>query len=292
MDPNVAQPTQPIQPVTPEIQVSVAQPVSPFNPSPPPQSIQSVDSPKKTNKAIGILVILFILLTLILSPIAGLIGVVLMWWKTNWSKAIKIALTVLFLIVCVINYFAIETLISYHSAHTPFAIKGDSMSPNYKDGSYYLSNNYSSSVALKQGDVIIFHGLGGVSGSLDKRIIGLPGDKILLKDGDVYLNGEKLTENYVTGRTYPGDFMKEGQEIKLCDLVPGVQVRPLHNNYIVASPSTTHAKPYKWFQAEEEQNYSPFEMQIALCPDWLYKIAGTSARSKKNYKVPVIEPRA
>jgi len=35
-----------------------------------------------------------------------------------------------------------------------------------------------------------------------KRVIGVPGDEIDIKDGHVYVNGEKLDEDYVKGETY------------------------------------------------------------------------------------------
>jgi signal peptidase I len=39
---------------------------------------------------------------------------------------------------------------------------------------------------------------------LVKRVIGIPGDKINIKDGFVYINGEKLNENYAKGQTFTG----------------------------------------------------------------------------------------
>lgn len=38
---------------------------------------------------------------------------------------------------------------------------------------------------------------------LIKRVIGLPGDRIELRDGAVWINGSKLQENYTTGPTLP-----------------------------------------------------------------------------------------
>ncbi|SNX53660.1 signal peptidase I [Thermoanaerobacterium sp. RBIITD] len=40
---------------------------------------------------------------------------------------------------------------------------------------------------------------------LIKRVIGVQGDKIDIKDGYVYVNGVKQNEHYVKGRTYPND---------------------------------------------------------------------------------------
>ena len=41
---------------------------------------------------------------------------------------------------------------------------------------------------------------------LVKRVIGLPGDKLDIRDGAVWINGQKLVENYTTGPTYAYDF--------------------------------------------------------------------------------------
>lgn len=44
------------------------------------------------------------------------------------------------------------------------------------------------------------------SNLLVKRVIGVPGDKIDIKNGYVYVNGEKLEEQYVKGETISGVF--------------------------------------------------------------------------------------
>src|SRR5579864_6477347 len=38
-----------------------------------------------------------------------------------------------------------------------------------------------------------------------KRVIGLPGDTIDIRDGSVWINGQRLVENYTIGRTDPYD---------------------------------------------------------------------------------------
>jgi len=44
-----------------------------------------------------------------------------------------------------------------------------------------------------------------VNTRLVKRVIGVPGDEINLKDGFVYINGKKLNEVYVTSKTFKED---------------------------------------------------------------------------------------
>lgn len=38
-----------------------------------------------------------------------------------------------------------------------------------------------------------------------KRVIGLPGDTVEIHDGSVWINGQRLVENYTLGRSEPGD---------------------------------------------------------------------------------------
>lgn len=49
----------------------------------------------------------------------------------------------------------------------------------------------------KRGDIIIFKYPDNESVKYVKRVIGLPGDTVSFKEGDVYVNGEKLDEPYL-----------------------------------------------------------------------------------------------
>jgi signal peptidase I len=44
------------------------------------------------------------------------------------------------------------------------------------------------------------------SNKLVKRVIGVAGDEVDIKDGYVYLNGKKLEEPYTKGETMPKEF--------------------------------------------------------------------------------------
>ncbi len=46
---------------------------------------------------------------------------------------------------------------------------------------------------------------GKINNRLVKRVIGTPGDEIDIKDGFVYVNGEKLSETYIKGETLSND---------------------------------------------------------------------------------------
>ena len=50
---------------------------------------------------------------------------------------------------------------------------------------------------IKRGDIVVFLSPAEPGLYVVKRIMGIPGDRIHLRDGAVYRNGEKLTESYV-----------------------------------------------------------------------------------------------
>lgn len=50
-----------------------------------------------------------------------------------------------------------------------------------------------------------------------KRVIGIPGDSVVIRDGFVYLNGQILKEPYIASprSTYGGDFLSDCQDLKI-----------------------------------------------------------------------------
>lgn len=76
---------------------------------------------------------------------------------------------------------------------SPITVQGESMTPTLTDGEriFCVKVGYT----IEHGDIIMTH-RPGVEYSVVKRVIGLSGDKISIKGGVVYLNGEALEEDY------------------------------------------------------------------------------------------------
>ena len=100
----------------------------------------------------------------------------------DWIKAF---------VITAIFFFAIHTFL-----FTPISVEGASMMPTYEDGDRVFINKF---VKMTNGferfDVVVFKAT--ESENYIKRIIGLPGDHLMYKDDELYINGEKFDEPYL-----------------------------------------------------------------------------------------------
>lgn len=112
-------------------------------------------------------------------------------------------------------------LVIYIFLFRPFQVSGDSMYPTFKNGEYILTNLIAVKTnGIERGDVIVFKAPPDREKDFIKRVIGLPGDTVLLKNGFVYLNGKRLDESvylHSDVRTYGGSFLKDGEEFTVPD---------------------------------------------------------------------------
>jgi signal peptidase I len=77
-------------------------------------------------------------------------------------------------------------------------VSGLSMEPHIRSGEYVLINTFAYRLGSpRRGDIVAFRHDGDARSVFIKRVIGLPGDRIRIDRGRVYLNGVALTEPYV-----------------------------------------------------------------------------------------------
>ncbi|HEY6325986.1 MAG TPA: signal peptidase I [Candidatus Cybelea sp.] len=77
-------------------------------------------------------------------------------------------------------------------------VSGLSMEPHIRSGEYVLINTFAYRLAQpRRGEIAAFRHEGDARAVFIKRVVGLPGDRIRIVRGQVYLNGGKLDEPYV-----------------------------------------------------------------------------------------------
>ena len=93
-------------------------------------------------------------------------------------------------------------LVFYVFLIQPHRVKGESMMPNLKDGELILTEKVSYRFSEpRRGDIIVFKAPRANDVDYIKRIIGLPGDNIIISSGSIYVNGRALKEKYETQST-------------------------------------------------------------------------------------------
>ena len=103
-------------------------------------------------------------------------------------------------------------------------VRGSSMSPGIHDGDRILVEPWSFVVGeASRGDVVVLQYPLDPRVDYIKRVIGLPGDHVVLADGHVWVNGELLNEPYVADddhSSYTSCIVDEGHVFVLGDNRP------------------------------------------------------------------------
>lgn len=101
-----------------------------------------------------------------------------------WEVAKVVAISLA--IIIPVRYFLIQ----------PFYVKGASMEPNFHNYEYLIIDEISYRFdSPARGDVVVLRNPRQDSQFFIKRVIGLPGEVVEIKERGVYVNGEKLDES-------------------------------------------------------------------------------------------------
>jgi signal peptidase I len=120
-------------------------------------------------------------------------------------------------------YIVIVALFLITFCVQPFRIPSESMEPTLLVGDFLLVDKQAVSGdrvdgdgafwmpkgAIHRHDVIVFHDPVDPAIHLVKRVIGMPGDRLHLREGTVYVNGKPLSEAYTIYRPSPRDDFRD-----------------------------------------------------------------------------------
>lgn len=99
----------------------------------------------------------------------------------SWGKSLIIALGIA---------FVVKTFL-----FSPYIVKGASMEPTLHNQEKIFVNKFLFSDGFNRGEIVIIE---GKEKHYVKRIIGIPGDKIVMEDDKLYINGDLYKEPYLS----------------------------------------------------------------------------------------------
>ena len=178
------------------------------------------------------------------------------------AKPSELRETILFLVK-----LAIAVLIFRSFILAPFSIPSQSMLPRLYIGDYLFVSKWSYGYSRwslpygwplipgrvlgstpDRGDVVVFRGppdLDGKTHDVIKRVIGLPGDSVQMRGGQLILNGKlipkqqvgdfvlPLTPNYPAGRECPSQFQDSANGVPVCRYQQFRETLPSGRSYLV-----------------------------------------------------------
>lgn len=152
-------------------------------------------------------------------PIVGLIGIIVMWFWTKWPRWVKILITIPFGLLFALFFLSTVGVLAYLFFIRPFQVNGMAMAPNYSNGMYLMTKVVRpNNITVERGDVIIFKSPKNPEVEYIKRVVGMPGETVMLQSGEVNINGQKLDETkYLSPGvlTNAGTFLAEGQSLTI-----------------------------------------------------------------------------
>src|SRR5579871_6738884 len=109
-----------------------------------------------------------------------------LWGALSWLR--DLAFSVLIAVILIVFIYQ------------PVKVEGTSMMPTLTDQERIFINKFTYHYGLGQverGDMVVFWYPLDTSKSYIKRVVGVPGDMVWIDEGDVYVNGKRLVEDYV-----------------------------------------------------------------------------------------------
>jgi signal peptidase I len=104
--------------------------------------------------------------------------------------------------MALILFFLVDTFVARAR------VENISMLPNLRPGEFLLVNKFAYQWGqMERGDIIVFHYPPEPGVDYVKRLIGVPGDKIKMQNGQLFINGQAMKEAYITTpATYSGEW--------------------------------------------------------------------------------------
>jgi signal peptidase I len=126
--------------------------------------------------------------------------------KSRLNK--KFLVLVIFGSLCLIALYFLAPVLTVVYLIQPVRVEGHAMAPTLNHGDkIFIQKMFGE---LNRGDIVVFLYPHDQSKSYIKRIIGLPGETLDIKNGKVIVNGKQLDEPYIDSNNASFDTMPRG----------------------------------------------------------------------------------
>ncbi|ALV21268.1 MAG: signal peptidase I [Carnobacterium sp.] len=155
--------------------------------------------------------------------------------------------TLLYVVIAVIIFLLIR-----HFLFVPVSVDGESMYPTLHDQDRLILNKIEETERF---DLIVFPAPDDPEKQYIKRVIGMPGDEIMVMDETLYVNGEAVAEPYLEeskSELAPGESFTENFTLAS---VTGMEKVP-ENSYFVLGDNRTNSKDSRSFGFIDKETVS------------------------------------
>ncbi|MGD1003595.1 MAG: signal peptidase I [Minisyncoccia bacterium] len=96
----------------------------------------------------------------------------------------------------------------------PFLVSGTSMVPTFSNGDYVLTDELTFRIRPpERGEVVVFHDVSDPSTYLIKRVIGLPGERVVINNNTITIYNKQNPNGFVLNEPYlPSGTVTSGDE--------------------------------------------------------------------------------
>jgi signal peptidase I len=143
--------------------------------------------------------------------------------------------------------------VGINSISARIRVDGFSMEPTLHTGEFVIVNKLAYKIGSPHiGDVIVFHFPRDPAQEYIKRVIGLPGDKIVISQNQVIVNGEVLHESYIAAHpAYQGTWIVPADSLFVLgdnrnNSSDSHNWGPVPMNYVVGKAVLVYWPPQDW----------------------------------------------
>lgn len=160
--------------------------------------------------------------------------------SSKWKEFIS---TILYIVVALVIFLLVR-----HFLFAAVSVEGDSMVPTLHDNDRLILNKVA---AIDRFDIVVFNAPDDPGKQYIKRVIGLPGDTVEVRDDVLFVNGEEVPEEYLQTDYFTLDESDNFTNDFNLAILTGIEKVP-EGHYFLLGDNRINSKDSRFFGFVEE----------------------------------------